>query len=57
MRTQNKEASRLSKVGAQAVQIMIKGQKIRLATAKAKNKAPSLKICETPWDRLFSCKY
>ena len=36
---------------------MIKEQKIRLATAKAKNKAPVLKICETPWDRLFSCKY
>ena len=36
---------------------MIKEQEISLATAKTKNKTLSLKIWETCWDRLGSCKY
>ena len=55
--TQNKEADILAKVGAQAAQKMIKEQEISLATAKTKNKTISLKIWETWWDRLISCKY
>ena len=55
--TQNEEADRLAKVGAQVVRKMIKGQEINLGTAKAKNKTLSFKIWETRWDRLVSCKY
>ena len=36
---------------------MMKGQEISSATSKAKNKTLSLKIWETRWDRLVSCKY
>ena len=42
--TQNEEADRLAKVGAQAARKIIKEQEISLATAKAKNKTLSLKI-------------
>ena len=45
--TQNEEADRLVKVGAQAARKFIKGQEISLAKAKAKNKTLSLKIWET----------
>ena len=41
--TQNEEVDRLTKAGAQAAQIMIKGLDIRLATAKAKNKHSPLR--------------
>ena len=55
--TQNEEADRLAKVGAQIVGKMIKGQEINSGTAKAKNKTLSFKIWETHWDKLVSCKY
>ena len=45
--TQNEEADRLGKVGAQAAQKVVKEQEISLATAKTKNKTLSLKIWET----------
>ena len=56
-KTQNEEGDRLVKVGAQAARKMIKEQEISLAKVKAKNKTLSLKIWETRWDRLVSCKY
>ena len=45
--TQNEEADRLTKVGAQAARKMVKEQEISLVTAKTKNKTLSLKIWET----------